>query len=377
MICMPESDTHRTLKQLLEGKMKEWFGASIQEYPSSGHELDVVAVTSSGVTIYMEVIWAHSKTQFLSDINMLQQSDAHVKAVVVSPEILTDNEMVRIFEKVVISQRRQGKAIPGDMLDGQKILRDPGYVDSDLRHLLEDLVARNEKEQPRRRGSATSRRRFIIVSIATAAVAAIGYGYFQFVQSSQSKMTSTQTSQALTPALTDDFGLVTNGGFEDGMSPWEMGTGATSATAYVTPQRFNRGAHSLHLRSNEGVYQNLPATSLTRIMTLSYFVYFEPQIDLTPSSFVSLYTPDNAISRTFVVTRFPSYRSLPDQIRNLPNAVFRQFEVPFSKWIPISIDVTDFFTAAQQASFPLTRIGLESSNSSGLYYDDVKIAVSP
>lgn len=369
MIRMPESDTHRALKQLLEGKMKEWFGASIQEYPSSGHELDVVAVTPSRVTIGVEVIWTHSRNQFLYDINILQQSDAHVKAVVVSPEIMTDNEMVRMFRKVVISQRKEGKAIPGDMLDGQRILRDPGYVDSDLRHLLEDLVAQ--------RDSAASRRRFIIGSIATAAVAAIGYGYFQFVQSSQSKMTSTQTSQALTPALTDDFGLVTNGGFEDGMSPWEMGTGATSATAYVTPQRYRRGAHSLHLQSNEGVYQNLPATSLTRIRTLSYFVYFEPQTDLIPSSFVSLYTPDNAISKTFVVTRFPSYRSLPDQIRNLPNAVFRQFEVPFSIWIPISIDVTDFFTTAQQTSFPLTRIGLESSNSSGLYYDDVKIAVSP
>lgn len=137
---MPESDTHRALKQLLDRKMKEWFGASIQEYPSSGHEFDVLAVTSSGVSIYIEVIWAHSKTQFLSDVNMLQQSDAHVKVAVVSPDVMTDSEMAREFGKVVISQRRQGRTIHGDMLDGQRILEDPKYVDSDLRRLFENLV---------------------------------------------------------------------------------------------------------------------------------------------------------------------------------------------------------------------------------------------
>ena len=142
---MPESETHRALKQLLKRKMKEWFGASIQEYASSGHELDVVAVTSSGVTIYIEVIWAHSKTQFLSDINMLQQSDAHVKVAVVGPEILTDSEMVREFEKVVISQRRQGKTIHEEMLDGQRILEDSEYVDSDLRRLFENLVTQTTR----------------------------------------------------------------------------------------------------------------------------------------------------------------------------------------------------------------------------------------
>jgi hypothetical protein len=118
------------------------------------------------------------------------------------------------------------------------------------------------------------------------------------------------------------------------------------------------------------------ATSLTRDMTLFYSVYFEPQVGLIPSSFVSLYTPDNSISRTFVVTRFPDYQSLPDQMRNLPNVAFRQFAVPFAQWVTVSVSVRDFFTAAQQASFPLTRIGLESSNSDGLYYDDVKILVS-
>jgi hypothetical protein len=137
---MPESDKHLSLKQILESRMKEWFGASITEYPSSGHELDVFAVTPSGVGVYIEVIWSHSRRQFLSDINMLQQSDAHVKAVVASPEILADKEMSREFGKVVAAQRRQNKVVHGDMLDGQRILDDAEYVDSELRQLFENLV---------------------------------------------------------------------------------------------------------------------------------------------------------------------------------------------------------------------------------------------
>jgi hypothetical protein len=140
VIYMPESDTHRALKQLLESKMKEWLGASIQEYPSSGHELDVFAITSSGVSVHIEIIWSHSKTRFLSDINMLQQSDAQAKLVVVSPMILADKWMTREFEKVVLAQRKQGKTILGDMLDGQRILKDSEYVDFDLRSVFENLV---------------------------------------------------------------------------------------------------------------------------------------------------------------------------------------------------------------------------------------------
>lgn len=118
--------------------MREWFGASISEYPSSGHELDVFAVTSSGVSIYVEVIW--SRSQFLSDINMLQQSDAAVKVVVAGPETIADGRLIREYEKVVVSQRRQGKAMPGYMLSGERILKDPEYVDHDLKERFIDLV---------------------------------------------------------------------------------------------------------------------------------------------------------------------------------------------------------------------------------------------
>jgi hypothetical protein len=155
-----------------------------------------------------------------------------------------------------------------------------------------------------------------------------------------------------------------------------MGTGATPSTAYVTNGIVHSGTSSLRLQSNEGVYQDLPPTSLLKSMTLSYFVYFEPDAELIPSSLVSLYTPDNSISKTVVVTRFLNYQSLPDWMKNFPRLVFRQFDIPFGEWLPVNVNISEWFSAAEQASFPLTRIGLESSNCSGLYYDDVKILIS-
>lgn len=146
---MPESKSHVALKQLLVSKLKEWYGASIDEYPSSGHELDVFATTSFGVSIYTEIIWSASKTQFLSDINMLQQSDADVKLVVANPEIITNSELVREFSKVVISQRRQGIAIFGDLLNGQRILEDTHYVEDDLHSLVDQLISKVKKDRPK------------------------------------------------------------------------------------------------------------------------------------------------------------------------------------------------------------------------------------
>ena len=137
---MPESPSHIVLKQLLVTKLKAWCGASIDEYPSSGHELDVFAVASTGVSVYIEIIWSPSRTQFLRDMNMLQQSDAGVKLAVVHPDIIADGQMVREFHKIVLAQRKQGKMIHGDLLNGQKILEDPGYVEHDLRNLIERLV---------------------------------------------------------------------------------------------------------------------------------------------------------------------------------------------------------------------------------------------
>ena len=223
----------------------------------------------------------------------------------------------------------------------------------------------------RRFSNVVTRRKFVLGAIGAAVVvAAASYPYLQ-------KSNPTQNLRTNTTSLTSTTqNLVTNGGFEDGMSGWNMGTGATPSTAYVTGAIAHSGASSLRLQSNEGVYQDLPPTSLMKSITLSYFVYFEPEAEFIPSSLVSLYTPDNSIAKTVVVTRFLDYQSLPDWMKDYPRLVFRQFAVPFGTWIPVNVDVSDWFSPAQQVSFPLTRIGLESSNSSALYYDDVKILIS-
>lgn len=126
-----ETKEHRGLKELFCKGIKKWIGASIEEYPSSGHELDIFGVTSEGISIYVEVIWTDTKTHFLSDINMLQQSDADIKLVVGSPGVIKKHN--REFSKVVVSQRRAGKIIHEEIVDGLKILQDSKYFEDDIK----------------------------------------------------------------------------------------------------------------------------------------------------------------------------------------------------------------------------------------------------
>lgn len=133
-----ETKEHRELKELFCKGIKKWIGASIEEYPSSGHELDIFGVTSEGISIYVEVIWTDTKTHFLSDINMLQQSDADIKLVVGSPGVIKKHN--REFSKVVVSQRRAGKIIHEEIVDGLKILQDSKYFEDDIKKLILELV---------------------------------------------------------------------------------------------------------------------------------------------------------------------------------------------------------------------------------------------
>jgi hypothetical protein len=139
-MTIPESEEHSKIKQIMANKLKEWFGVSIQEYPSTGHELDVFSASIEGICIYCEVIWSNSRTHFLSDINMLQQSDADVKFVIASPSVIANKNYQREFSKVVVSQRRKGHFIHGEMIDGQKILNDTNFVENELKPILLKMV---------------------------------------------------------------------------------------------------------------------------------------------------------------------------------------------------------------------------------------------
>jgi hypothetical protein len=121
-------------------KLKEWTGATLQEYSSSGHKLDIFGVTSTGISIYIEIIWSSSRANFFRDMNMIQTSDADIKLVVVSPEILNKAEFQREFEKVAISQRRLNIAMHGDLVDGRRILKEPDYLETDFRNIVFHLL---------------------------------------------------------------------------------------------------------------------------------------------------------------------------------------------------------------------------------------------
>jgi len=137
---MSESIEHRKIKEVLSVKLKEWLGASIKEYPSSGHRLDIYAITSDRISIYVEIIWSSSPQNFFRDLNLIQQSDADVKLVIASPEVLKNAYFCREFSKVAVAQRRLGVMIHGELLDGQKILESSEYLEKNVKKIVLDLI---------------------------------------------------------------------------------------------------------------------------------------------------------------------------------------------------------------------------------------------
>lgn len=135
-----ESFEHNQIKHLISAKLQEWVGVSLEEYPSCGHEHDVYAVTVEGVRIYVEIIWSSSPGNFNRDIIMIQEADTDVKLVVVNPEILKKPNLVREFSKVSIAERKSGVAMHGEMINGEKILEDSTYLETDFKEILFNLI---------------------------------------------------------------------------------------------------------------------------------------------------------------------------------------------------------------------------------------------
>lgn len=135
-----ESVQHRKIKEAICQKLKEWTGATLREYQSSGHILDVFAVTSIGISIYVEIIWSSSRSNFFRDMTLIQASDADVKLVVVSPKILSNDKYRRAFEKVAISQRRLNFAMYGEFIDGEKIINNPNFLETEFKSIILDLL---------------------------------------------------------------------------------------------------------------------------------------------------------------------------------------------------------------------------------------------
>jgi hypothetical protein len=89
------------------GKLNEWFGAAITEYPSTGQELDVFSINSEGVKLMIEIIWTPSLTNFLKDMVLLLRTDAHIKIPIVQSSVLQNANFVREFQKTTISELKE------------------------------------------------------------------------------------------------------------------------------------------------------------------------------------------------------------------------------------------------------------------------------
>jgi hypothetical protein len=134
-----ETQEHRELKELLRQKLEEWFGISIDEYPSSGHELDVFSISKNRLTLMVEIIWTATELNFLRDLTILQTSDEQLKIPIVNPIILQNEKFRRMFLKVRISETKKG-SIVSDLIDGRRLLQDPSYLNIEFKNKIFELI---------------------------------------------------------------------------------------------------------------------------------------------------------------------------------------------------------------------------------------------
>lgn len=132
---------HTEIKEKIIKKMKRWYGSGITEYPQSGHRLDNFSVTLSGISLYIEIIWSDTKSNFQRDLLMISRAESEIKIAVVNPKILMKNELVREYEKEVASERRRGVKIWGTMINGDRILNDESYLDVEFKQILDSLLS--------------------------------------------------------------------------------------------------------------------------------------------------------------------------------------------------------------------------------------------
>ncbi|MEM3752710.1 MAG: hypothetical protein QXM65_07180 [Candidatus Bathyarchaeia archaeon] len=143
---LSESTEHKEIKNIISSKLQEWTGASLEEYLSAGHELDIFAVTPNGISICIEIIWSPTKQNFYRDLSLIQQSDANIKLLIASPEILANEDYQRDFSKVAISERRKGITMYGELINGAKILEDTKYIETEFKNIVLGLIDQAQSE---------------------------------------------------------------------------------------------------------------------------------------------------------------------------------------------------------------------------------------
>lgn len=134
-----ETSQHKQLKELVSKALQKWFGVTINEYQSAGHELDVFSINVKGLTLMVEIIWTPSRTNFYRDLTLLQSSDAKVKILIVNPEIFKNKDLAREYTKVRIGETKNNKIV-SPMIDGEKILSNRDYLNNEFKSIVYGLI---------------------------------------------------------------------------------------------------------------------------------------------------------------------------------------------------------------------------------------------
>jgi hypothetical protein len=152
----PESEEHKKIKEIVLDRLKKMYASALKEYPDAGNIADVKAVTSEGISIFVENVWTSKKSNFQRDLNILHRSPAEVKILIVNPEILREESLVREFEKTRQTEIKKGYHV-SEMIDGSLILNNPQFVNIDFCRIVKELVGKARKTRsPLRKFSRTN-----------------------------------------------------------------------------------------------------------------------------------------------------------------------------------------------------------------------------
>jgi hypothetical protein len=140
----PQTEEHKRIKNIVLQQLRRTYGSGLVEYADSGNIDDVFAETSSGVSIFVEIIWSPSRSNFHRDLNTLHNSDADVKIVIANQEILRNKELIREYEKAMISERKRGIAI-SSLVDGSQILENGELIGECFNETVKKLVSETQR----------------------------------------------------------------------------------------------------------------------------------------------------------------------------------------------------------------------------------------
>lgn len=129
----------------MKKKLDEWLRVGIEEYENYGHRVDVYGVTEDGITIQVEVIWSFAAVK--SDVIILYEAEADVKIIVVNPKIIDNDVLVRPLKKFIITTQSKKRAIVSELIDGNRVLNDPAFVEDELKKTIIGLVRRAQSKK--------------------------------------------------------------------------------------------------------------------------------------------------------------------------------------------------------------------------------------